>query len=217
MTAKTPLSIIQRLFIWNCVRGPFQRQKIWCFKKSFTLAPLIPLDFFWLPSSAEFSPPFHKQALVTMTTCYICGFLLQFNIWVTIRKPVIATKKRCLRRYQRKAIRWEVSTASSHLPPLALRYGLRPFPFGGIPPFTHTYLPLYLAALVPLWSTYVLWKGWDTSNREGRQPSVTFIWAAFFSCHCIDLIKMIDTLKLCIASCSSVLGSLGASVASSWF
>lgn len=34
----------------------------------------------------------------------------------------------------------------------------------------------------------------------------------FFPCHCIDLIKMIDTLKLCIASCSSVLGSSGASV-----
>lgn len=105
--------------------------------------------------------------------------------------------------------RWarsKYSELSTHLLPLALWYGLRPFPFGGIPPFNHTHLPSpppdsISAALLPLWSAYVLLKGWNTSNREeaasrawlSYEQLSFFIFLFFLPSHRFD--NLINTLK----------------------
>lgn len=51
------------------------------------------------------------------------------------------------------------------------------------------------AALLPLWSAYVLLKGWNTSNRDEAASrawlsyeQLSFFFFFFFSCHLIDLI-----------------------------
>lgn len=105
-------------------------------------------------------------------------------------------RRSCLQRWARS----KYSELSTHLLPLALWYGLRPFPFGGIPPFTHTHTspppPTSIsAALLPLWSAYDLLKGWNTSNRDEAASrawlsyeQLSFFFFFFFSCHLIDLI-----------------------------
>lgn len=64
----------------------------------------------------------------------------------------------------------------------------------------HTHLPSppptsISAALLPLWSAYVLLKGWNTSNRDEAASrawlsyeQLSFFFFFFFSCHLIDLI-----------------------------
>lgn len=101
--------------------------------------------------------------------------------------------------------RWarsKYSELSTHLLPLALWYGLRPFPFGGIPPFTHTHTspppppPPLSQQLCFLFDLLMFsWKAETLqtetrlrAERDSHTSSYLFFFSFFFSCHLIDLI-----------------------------
>lgn len=97
----------------------------------------------------------------------------------------------------------EKTERQQHLSFLKLRYGPKPSTF--LEEFLHSSTrtsPSISAALVSLWSAYVLLKAWNTSNRNGHEPSMTLMSSFLFSpCHLIDWIKAINTLKSCSIFC----------------
>lgn len=107
-------------------------------------------------------------------------------------------RRSCLQRWARS----KYSELSTHLLPLALWYGLRPFPFGGIPPFTHTHTspppppPPLSQQLCFLFDLLMFsWKAETLqtetrlrAERDSHTSSYLFFFSFFFSCHLIDLI-----------------------------
>lgn len=107
-------------------------------------------------------------------------------------------RRSCLQRWARS----KYSELSTHLLPLALWYGLRPFPFGGIPPFTHTHTspppppPPLSQQLCFLFDLLMFsWKAETLqtetrlrAERDSHTSSYLFFFFFFFSCHLIDLI-----------------------------
>lgn len=95
-------------------------------------------------------------------------------------------------------VKWEVSTVSS---PSASVIWTEAIPF-----WRNSFIRLHIPPppSQQLWLLFDLrmfpWKA-ETLQTE---RAVTFIQADIFSCHLIDLIKVVDTLKLCNISCSSV-------------